>query len=146
MSTRYILVAGNTQNVAILAQAGKGIASTFEGLVSWGQTSRRPIVFKSGNRPFVEVDAGLLLECVYLWGCSSSGRAPRSQCGGQGFDPPQLHHIVMVSSRHTCQGIGGLLFFARARSFQAIFILGGGFAHNTQRNQVEEASLMGGKD
>ena len=26
-------------------------------------------------------------------GCSSVGRAPRSQCGGQGFDPPQLHHF-----------------------------------------------------
>ena len=25
------------------------------------------------------------------WGCSSAGRARRSQCRGQGFDPPQLH-------------------------------------------------------
>ena len=33
MSTRYILVAENAQNVAILAQGGKGIASPFEGLV-----------------------------------------------------------------------------------------------------------------
>ena len=24
-------------------------------------------------------------------GCSSAGRALRSQCRGQGFDPPQLH-------------------------------------------------------
>ena len=108
--------------------------------------ARRPIAFQTGVRRFVEVDAGLLLNYPYLRGCSSIGRAPRSQCGGQGFDPPQLHHIVMVSSRHTCQGIGGLLFFACARSFQAIFILGGGFAHNTQRNQVEEVSLMGGKE
>ena len=28
------------------------------------------------------------------WGCSSAGRALRSQCRGQGFDPPQLHHNV----------------------------------------------------
>src|SRR4051794_29620074 len=28
---------------------------------------------------------------VRLWGSSSAGRAPRSQCGGQGFDPPLLH-------------------------------------------------------
>ncbi len=26
------------------------------------------------------------------WGCSSAGRAPRSQRGGQRFDPAQLHH------------------------------------------------------
>ena len=25
------------------------------------------------------------------WGRSSAGRAPRSQCGGQEFDPPRLH-------------------------------------------------------
>src|SRR5690242_3506115 len=29
-------------------------------------------------------------------GCSSAGRALRSQCRGQGFDPPQLHHLVFV--------------------------------------------------
>ena len=27
------------------------------------------------------------------WGCSSVGRASRSQCEGQEFDPPQLHKI-----------------------------------------------------
>ena len=26
------------------------------------------------------------------WGRSSAGRAPRSQCGGRGFDPLRLHH------------------------------------------------------
>ena len=26
-----------------------------------------------------------------MWGCSSAGRALRSQCRGQEFDPPQLH-------------------------------------------------------
>lgn len=28
------------------------------------------------------------------WGCSSAGRASRSQCEGREFDPPQLHHLV----------------------------------------------------
>jgi hypothetical protein len=28
------------------------------------------------------------------WGCSSVGRAPRSQRGGQRFDPAQLHHRI----------------------------------------------------
>src|SRR5215469_13104320 len=27
------------------------------------------------------------------WGRSSAGRASRSQCEGQGFDPPRLHHL-----------------------------------------------------
>jgi hypothetical protein len=26
-----------------------------------------------------------------LWVVSSAGRAPRSQCGGRGFDPPTIH-------------------------------------------------------
>lgn len=29
-----------------------------------------------------------------VWGCSSAGRASRSQCEGQGFDPPHLHQIA----------------------------------------------------
>ena len=28
-----------------------------------------------------------------IWGVSSAGRAPRLQRGGQGFDPPTLHHF-----------------------------------------------------
>ena len=32
---------------------------------------------------------------IYLacWGCSSDGRAVRSQRTGRGFDPPHLHQI-----------------------------------------------------
>ena len=28
------------------------------------------------------------------WGCSSAGRAPALQAGGQEFDPPHLHQRV----------------------------------------------------
>ena len=28
---------------------------------------------------------------VLIWGCSSAGRAPALQAGGQEFDPPHLH-------------------------------------------------------
>ena len=28
----------------------------------------------------------------WIWGCSSAGRAPALQAGGQEFDPPHLHH------------------------------------------------------
>ena len=27
-----------------------------------------------------------------MWGCSSAGRAPALQAGGQEFDSPHLHH------------------------------------------------------
>ena len=30
------------------------------------------------------------------WGCSSAGRAPALQAGGQEFDPPHLHQIFRI--------------------------------------------------
>ena len=33
-------------------------------------------------------------ERTLRWGCSSAGRAPALQAGGQGFDSPHLHHKV----------------------------------------------------
>ena len=32
-----------------------------------------------------------LMSPLDIWGCSSAGRAPALQAGGQEFDPPQLH-------------------------------------------------------
>ena len=40
-----------------------------------------------------------------VWGCSSAGRAPRSQRGGQRFDPAQLHQISFQSSKLTAAPI-----------------------------------------
>ena len=34
-----------------------------------------------------------------VWGCSSAGRAPALQAGGQEFDPPHLHHRDKVRIR-----------------------------------------------
>ena len=31
-----------------------------------------------------------------IWGCSSAGRAPALQAGGQEFDPPHLHHKILL--------------------------------------------------
>ena len=31
---------------------------------------------------------------IKIWGCSSAGRAPALQAGGQEFDPPHLHQIL----------------------------------------------------
>ena len=31
-----------------------------------------------------------------IWGCSSAGRAPALQAGGQEFDSPHLHHFASV--------------------------------------------------
>ena len=33
-----------------------------------------------------------------IWAHSSAGRAPRSQCGGQGFDPPWVHQSFIRES------------------------------------------------
>ena len=38
----------------------------------------------------------------HVWGRSSAGRAPRSQCGGREFDPPRLHQ----SSNGSTSGFG----------------------------------------
>ena len=38
----------------------------------------------------MEPDA-LAAEMLQQWGCSSAGRAPALQAGGQEFDPPHLH-------------------------------------------------------
>ena len=32
-----------------------------------------------------------------IWGCSSAGRAPALQAGGQEFDPPHLHQSLLES-------------------------------------------------
>ena len=42
-----------------------------------------------------------------IWAHSSAGRAPRSQCGGQGFDPPWVHQrstaiLIQWVSRLRC--------------------------------------------
>ena len=36
-----------------------------------------------------------------IWGCSSAGRAPALQAGGQEFDPPYLHQEVLADSYKT---------------------------------------------
>ena len=34
-------------------------------------------------------------EACGTWGCSSAGRAPALQAGGQEFDPPHLHQLFL---------------------------------------------------
>ena len=36
-------------------------------------------------------------EEVRQWGCSSAGRAPALQAGGQEFDPPHLHQTGRIA-------------------------------------------------
>ena len=38
-------------------------------------------------------DRNLFLIVYFGWACSSAGRAPRSQRGGHGFEPHQVHQI-----------------------------------------------------
>ena len=46
-------------------------------------------------------------DCLKLpgWGCSSAGRARRSQCRGQGFDPPHLHQSINPTKSQEAQNI-----------------------------------------
>lgn len=51
-----------------------------------------------------------------IWAHSSAGRAPRSQCGGQGFDPPWVHQSPNRESegKSRYNGSGLFLFIAAA--------------------------------
>lgn len=48
--------------------------------------------------PGLASHACMALDFHRTWGGSSAGRAPRSHRGGQGFDPPPLHHQVVERS------------------------------------------------
>ena len=52
----------------------------------------------------VDGSLGVALRCEPEWGCSSAGRAPALQAGGQRFDPAQLHQGfgVDASGKHPC--------------------------------------------
>ncbi len=47
----------------------------------------------------VDGSLGYSLEVQPEWGCSSAGRAPALQAGGQRFDPAQLHQGFGVDAR-----------------------------------------------
>ena len=40
-----------------------------------------------------------------IWAHSSAGRAPRSQCGGQGFDPPWVHHNAQIRTLYVVRNV-----------------------------------------
>ena len=42
---------------------------------------------------------GDVIGCCDGWGCSSAGRAPALQAGGQRFDPAQLHQFAFGVER-----------------------------------------------
>ena len=47
---------------------------------------------RKDNEGYTLVCRGSLDEVsMKIWGCSSAGRAPALQAGGQEFDPPHLH-------------------------------------------------------
>ena len=39
---------------------------------------------------------------MHQWGCSSAGRAPALQAGGQEFDSPHLHQTFLSSYLDNC--------------------------------------------
>lgn len=52
---------------------------------------------------------------MYSWGVSSAGRAPRLQRGGQGFDPPTLHHLIISEVRCMKKTLTELEIYAERR-------------------------------
>jgi hypothetical protein len=44
-----------------------------------------------GRLLLVKYQRNFGLKTIREWAVSSAGRAPRSQCGGRGFDPPTVH-------------------------------------------------------
>lgn len=78
------------------------------------------------GQPKVRSRAGLAqahptrLDYTGTWGGSSAGRAPRSHRGGQGFDPPPLHHqVVQGNSRKAGiphQGLRPFLYLITSRA------------------------------
>ena len=45
---------------------------------------------------------------IDTWGCSSVGRAPALQAGGQEFDSPHLHHAPVLREREPKGEVGVL--------------------------------------
>ena len=57
------------------------------------ETLSRTTICKLDNlRSIGHINTDLRLLPIPIWGCSSAGRAPALQAGGQEFDPPHLHH------------------------------------------------------
>lgn len=53
----------------------------------------RPDTFGFSNKLGM-YEKNIFTNNIILWGCSSVGRAPALQAGGQEFESPHLHHIV----------------------------------------------------
>ena len=56
------------------------------------------------------------------WGISSAGRAPGSQSGGQGFDPPMLHHRIFRTIRETFGFRGFFIYFGGDQKYEKNFL------------------------
>ena len=57
----------------------------------WGHTDPAFLLFNFQGSPRSPLDRG-----PRIWGCSSAGRAPALQAGGQGFESLHLHHLANV--------------------------------------------------
>src|SRR5882762_7394433 len=54
----------------------------------------KPCKHESASRVRIPLSPPVVNNLI-RWGCSSVGRAPRSQRGGHRFDPGHLHHIAI---------------------------------------------------
>ena len=68
---------------------------------------------------------------MHQWGCSSAGRAPALQAGGQEFDPPHLHQgrrtkktNVQKSQNHFKAQRSGFGMKRRSKEVREVFSFG----------------------
>ena len=72
----------------------------FKSFGQQGRASRKKALFNFEDTQGERVSAKKKLEKpreTRTWGCSSAGRAPALQAGGQEFDPPHLHQTGRIA-------------------------------------------------
>ena len=84
------------KNVCYNTKVRRGVAQ-FGSALDWGSRGRK---FKScrSDHFLYSFAGGHAAFAKHPRGISSAGRAPGSQSGGQGFDPPMLHQVLSTST------------------------------------------------
>ena len=69
-----------------------------------GNMGWRKPVRKGGSPETAEGIRTVGKKLHFMWGCSSAGRAPALQAGGQEFDSPHLHQELIVPNFNHLRG------------------------------------------
>src|SRR4051812_25523285 len=95
---------GQVTTAALAVDTSRKVTSLF-------QSDSGPARLRGRSCMWSQVTSACRREHVTLRGCSSAGRARRSQRRGQGFDPPQLHdgfrYVASIATRGFCPPLFG---------------------------------------